>query len=343
LGLRTFYSLRAGHHTAYKLSEGLLSLAERAQDPELLGQANFALGTSSFYLGDLARARAYLERGLATIDREHHTATSFLLGQDPVVHGLIAWARNLWYLGYPDQAARQIQDALTLARNLSHPYSLALALALAAEIYQCRRQAQIAGEFAEAAIMLSTEQGFPFWLAWGDIMRGWALAEQGHAVEGIDQIHRGLSACLATGAELARPYQLSLLAQAYTKAGQASAAMATLTEALETANRTGERYCLAELHRLRGELLLARTSGQSGEPSSNEEAEACFLEAISISSKQGARSLELRAMSSIARLRRDSGKPEAARQMLSATLCSFQEGFDTTDLLEAKALLATLT
>ncbi|MEM5316507.1 adenylate/guanylate cyclase domain-containing protein [Paraburkholderia sp. JHI869] len=342
LGLRTFYSLRAGHHTAYKLSEGLLSLAERTQNPEFIGQANFALGTSSFYLGDLVKARAYLERGLAAIDREHHTATPFLLGQDPVVHGLIAGARTLWYLGYPDQAANRIQDALTLARKLSHPYSLALALAVAAEVYQCRRQAQIAGEYAEAATTLSNEQGFPFWLAWGEILRGWALAEQGNAAEGIDQIQKGLSACLATGAELARPYQLSLLAQAFTKAGQASAAMEALTEALKTANRTGERYGLAEFHRLRGELLLPSASGQSGELSSNGEAEDCFLEAISIARNQGARSLELRAALSLARLWRNCGKPETGRQMLSASLRSFQEGFDTADWQEAKALLDTL-
>jgi class 3 adenylate cyclase/predicted ATPase len=342
LGLRTFYTLRAEHQTSYKLGESLLSLAERAQDPELIGQANFVLATSSFHLGDPVKAQGHLERGLATIDREHHTATSFLLGQDPVVHGLIAAARVLWYLGCPDQAARRIQDALKLARKLSHPYSMALVLGLAAEVYQCRREARLAQEFAEAAIALSTEQGFPYWSAWGGILRGWALAEQGSPTEGIDQIHQGLRACIATGAELARPYELALLAHAYIKAGQVSAALETLTEALKTANRTSERYCLAELQRLRGELLLRRVPELSSDSSSYEESEACFLEAISIASKQCARSLELRAVSSIARLWRDQGKAEAARQRLSATLCSFKEGFGTIDLQEAKALFDTL-
>ncbi|WP_028222568.1 adenylate/guanylate cyclase domain-containing protein [Paraburkholderia oxyphila] len=342
LGLRTFYSLRAEHQTSYKLGESLLSLAERAQDPELIGQANFALATSSFHLGDPVKAKAHLERGLATIDREHHTATSFLLGQDPVVHALVAAARVLWYLGCPDQAARRIQDALKLARKLSHPYSMALVLALAAEVYQCRREAQLVEEFSDAAIALSTEQGFPYWSAWGGILRGWALAEQGSPAEGIDQIHRGIRACIATGAELARPYVLALLAQAYVKAGQVPAALETLTEAQDTANRTGERYCLAELHRLRGELLLQCASDQSSKPSNDEEAQACFLEAISIAGKQGAKSLELRAMSSFARLSRDRGNAEAARQRLSATLYAFQEGLDTADWQEAKALLDAL-
>ncbi|WP_233859232.1 adenylate/guanylate cyclase domain-containing protein [Paraburkholderia sp. HD33-4] len=342
LGLRTFYTLRAEHQTSYQLGESLLSLAERAQDPELIGQANFVLGTSSFHLGDPVKARAHLERGLATIDREHHTATSFLLGQDPAVHGLIAAARTLWYLGCPDQAARRVQEALTLARKLSHPYSMALALALAAEVYQCRREAQLAEEFAEAAIALSTEQGFPYWSAWGGILRGWALAEQGSPAEGIDQIHKGLSACVATGAALARPYELALLAQAYFKAGQVSAALETLTEALDIAIRTGERYFLAELHRLRGELLSCHVPEQSRDSSYYEELEACFLEAISIASSQGARSLELRAVSSLARLWRGRRRGESARQRLSAILCSFKEGFGTADLQEAKALFDTL-
>lgn len=342
LGLRTFYTLRAEHQTSYKLGESLLRLAERAQDPELIGQANFVLGTSSFHLGDPVKAQAHLERGLATIDREHHTATSFLLGQDPVVHGLIAAARTLWYLGCPDQAARRVQEGLMLARKLSHPYSMALALALAAEVHQCRREAQLAGELAEAAITLSREQGFPYWLAWGEILRGWAQAEQGGAAEGIDQIRRGIFACQATGAELARPYQLALLAQAYIKAGQMSAALETLTEALTTAERNAERYCLAELHRLRGELLLQRASDQSSKPSNDEEAEACFLEAISIAGNQGARSLELRAVLSFGRLQIERGNAEGTRQRLSEILCSFEEGFDTADWQEAKALFDAL-
>ncbi|MCG5078592.1 hypothetical protein [Paraburkholderia tagetis] len=342
LGLRTFYSMRAEHQTAYELSEGLLSLAERARDPELLGQASFVLGASSFHLGDPVKARAHLERGLAAIDREHHTATSFLLGQDPVVHGLVAAARTLWYLGYPDQAAMRVQEALTLARKLSNSYSMALALALAAEVHQCRREAQLAGEFAQAAMALSREQGFPFWLAWGDIVQGWALADQGGAAAGIEQIHRGLSACQATGAELTRPYQLALLAQAYIKAGEASAALETLAEALTIVNRTGERYFLAELHRLRGELLLQRAREHSTETSYYQGAEACFLDAMSIASRQGARSLELRAASSFARLQRDRGHEEPARQRLSAVLFAFEEGFDTADWQEAKALFDAL-
>lgn len=339
LGLRTFYALRAQHQVAYELSEGLLGLAERTQDPELIGQAHFVLATSSFHLGDPVKAHAHLEQGLAVVAREDHAATSFVLGQDPVVHGLIATGRTLWYLGYPDRAAKRIQQALNLARKLSRPYSMALALALAAEVYQCRREAGRVQEFAEAAIALSTEQGFPYWSAFGGILRGWALAEQGSPIDGIDQIREGLAACLATGAKLARPYELALLAQSYMKAGQVSAGLETITDALDIVDRTGERFCLAELHRLKGELLLQCSSDESTKPSNGEQAEACFREAIAVAGKQGAKSLELRAMSSFTRLCRDRGDAEAARRRLSAILCGFEEGHETPDWQEAKTLL----
>ena len=129
-----------------------------------------------------------------------------------------AWV--LWMLGYPDQALKRSQEALTLAQELSHPFSLALALACAAMLHQFRREVQTAQERAEAVITLSTEQGFPFWLAMGTILQGWALAEQGQGEEGIAQIRQGLAAYRATGAEAVRPYYLALLAEAYGKAGQ---------------------------------------------------------------------------------------------------------------------------
>ncbi|MEM5389497.1 hypothetical protein VSR68_38960 [Paraburkholderia phymatum] len=273
---------------AYELGERLLALAESADDPGLLGQSHIVLGTSSFYLGELGRARTHLDRGVACFDLENHCADAFLLGQDPLVHGLIASGRALWFLGYPDQARKRMQEALALARKLSHPYSLALGLTLAAELHQCRRETERTLEYAEAAITLSTEQGFPLWLAWATILRGWALGQQGRAEEGIAQMREGLIAYRATGAELARPYQLAPLAQACGNAGQAEAGLETLREALNVADRKGERYYVAELHRLRGELLQQRSGAQSRYLADHEAAQACFRDAIAIARQQGA-------------------------------------------------------
>jgi predicted ATPase/class 3 adenylate cyclase len=340
LGLRTLFSLRAEHKTAYDLGERLIALAQSLEDPELLGRAHIVLGSTLFNLGEPRTARIHLEQGLASADLERHWANGFLLGQDPVVHGFITFGRALWYLGYPDQAGKRIQEALALARKLSHPYSLAMGLTLAAELHQCRHEAQRALEYAEAAFELATEQGFPFWRAWAMIMRGWALAEQGSADDGVAQVREGLSAYQATGAELSRPYQLALLAQACGKAGQAEAGLETLAEALNLVACKGERYHEAELHRLKGELLLQRSAALPD--CEAETVEACFHQAITIARHQGARSLELRAATSLARLWQRQSRTAAAREALTAIHATFAEGFDTADWQEAQALLDAL-
>jgi len=335
LGLRTFFSLRAQHATAYELGEALLTLAENAQDPAMLGQAHIALGGTFYFMGAFQNARAHLERGLAHYEPEGHLAQDALFWQDHGVRGLslLAWA--LWQLGLPARASQTVNEAVELARKLSHPFSLALALAFAAELHQCRHEARLTQEYAEATIALSTEQGFPFWLAWGTILRGWALAEQGSREEGTDQIRRGLAAYQATGAELGGPYFQALLAQIYGNVGQTEAGLDVLADGLAMAGKTEERYFEAELYRLQGELLLHR----SGAPTDREAAQACFHRAIAISRQQGGRSLELRAALSLARLWQHEGKVEAARQTLAELHECFTEGFDTTDWLQAKALL----
>jgi predicted ATPase len=214
-------------------------------------------------------------------------------------------------------------------------------------------------------ITLCGEQGFPFWLAWGTIIRGWALAEQSQGEEGIAQMRQGLAAWRATGAELQRPYYLALLAEAYGKIGQAEEGLSALAEALAVVHKTGERWYEAESYRLKGELSLksrqvkasqdksktsrrqvedeSKTSQDKAEVRSPEsEAEECFWKAVEIARRQQAKSLELRAVMSLARLWQSQGKKEEARQILAETYGWFTEGFDTADLKDAKALLEEL-
>jgi len=165
-------------------------------------------------------------------------------------------ASILWNLGYPDQALKRSREALTLAQELSHPYSLGFALFFAAKLYQYRREGQLTQERAEATMTLATDQGFPYWLAMGTILRGWALAEQGQGEEGIAQTRQGLAVYRATGSELAQPYFLALLAEAYGKGGQAEEGLSVLAEALAAVDNTGEHFYEAELYRLKGELTL---------------------------------------------------------------------------------------
>ncbi len=340
-GLWQFYLVRAEYQTARELGEQLLSLAQSVQDPALLLAAHRALGEPLFLLGELALARAHQEQGIALYNLQQHRSLAFLYGLDPGVMCLNHAANVLWLLGYPDQALKRSHEALILAQELSHPLSLAAALYFAAGLHQFRREGQLTQERAEAAITLSIEQGFSHWMEGGTILRGWVLAEQGQGEEGIAQIRQGLAAWRATGAELARPYFLALLAEAYGKGGQTEEGLNVLAEALTVVDKTGERFYEAELYRLKGTLTLqSEVRGPRSEV--EREAEECFWKAIEIARRQQAKSLELRATMSLARLWQQQGKKAEAHELLSEIYHWFTEGFDTKDLQEAKALLEEL-
>jgi predicted ATPase len=286
--------------------------------------------------GELVPARAHLEQGIALYDPLQHRSHAFLYGYDPGMMCLSFAAWGLWLLGYPDQALARSHEALTLTQKLAHPHSLANALFFAAVIHQCRREGQAAQERAEAAIALSTAQGFQFVLALVTILRGWALAVQGQEDEGIAQMRQGLAAFRASGAQLLWPYYLTPLIEAYGKAGQAAAALALLAEALTAVHKTGEHVYEAELYRLKGELLLALSQAHQAE------AETCLHQALDVARRQQAKSLELRAAMSLSRLWQQQGKCAEARALLAPLYGWFTEGFDTADLQEARTLLEAL-
>jgi TOMM system kinase/cyclase fusion protein len=339
-GLFRFYFARLELQTAQELAAQLLRLAQNVEDPALLMEAHRGLGSSSLALGDFPLARLHLEQGLALYTPEQHHSHAFLYGQDPGVVCLMHRAWSLWFLGYADQAVRSMEQALTLARQLAHLPSLACVFFFAAILHQHHREESATREPLEACLRIASEQGFAQWLAWGAILRGWRLAEQGQRKEGVAQIRQGLAASRATGAEIGRPYYLALLAEVCGKEGQTEEALMLLAEALEVAHRTAERLHEAELYRLKGTLTLQ--SKVQGPKSKVQEAEACFLKAIDIARKQQAKSLELRAATSLARLWQQLGKQHEAHQMLSDVYNWFTEGFDTKDLQEAKALLDAL-
>jgi adenylate cyclase len=225
---------------------------------------------------------------------------------------------------------------VTLAQQVASPLSLSSVLGFVAMFHQLRREVRFTQERAEAAIRLAMEQGFPHWMAQGSILRGWTLAHQGQAQAGIEQIHQGLIAFHATGAEINQSYFLALLAEAHGTMGQPETGLTMLTEALALVDTTGERWYEPELYRLKGELLLAQF------PDNHTEAEACFRQALSIARSQQAKSFELRAATSLAQLWQQQGKRDEARQVLGDVYGWFTEGFDTADLKDAKALLDEL-
>ena len=256
-GLWAFYLVREEFWKAHELGEQLFALARNVQDPALFLEAHLGLGYNLYFLGEFISAQEHLEQGFAFYDPQQHSSLAFLYGgTDPGMNCLSLGAYALWMLGYPDQALKRSHEALALAQELSHPFSLAHALCTAADLHQVRREARAAQERAEVAITLSTEQGFPFWLERGIITRGWALSEQGQGEEGIAQVRQGLAAYRATGAELLRSSHLALLAEVYGRIGQTEEGLSVLAEALAAVHKTGERYYEAELYRLKGELSL---------------------------------------------------------------------------------------
>jgi predicted ATPase len=238
---------------------------------------------------------------------------------------------------------------------LSHPFSLANALTFAAMLHLYRGEVQSARERAEAVMALSTEQGFPHWLAEGTMLRGLALAELGQEEEGITQIRRGMTTWRATGAELGWPGFLAWLAEAYGRGGQPAEGLRALAEALAAAEKTGQRYWDAELHRLYGELSLRDREPETGRTGDTKplsasplprfpvsSPEESFQKAIDIAQQQQAKALELRAAVSLARLWQQRGENAEARRLVEEIYGWFTEGFDTSDLQAAEALLRAL-
>jgi predicted ATPase len=332
-GLLATYAQRGKLQTAREHAETFLRLAQRQGDSALLLQAHRILASIWLHLGAFACAREHVERGLALYNVQHHRSQTFLYAQDPGISCLTYAALSLWCLGYPDQALQTCQKALALARALAQPHSLAFAHSSAATLYQHRHEVQQAREQAEASIALCREQGFAFRSERGTILLGWALTRQGQQEEGMTQMHQSLAAHRMAGIELGLAYYLALLAEGYRQAGQGEEGLTALTEALATAHRTGDRWCEAELYRLQGEFLLQQ------DDSHQQQAEACFQQALVLARQQQAKSWELRAAMSLGRLWHQHGEREAARQMLAPVYNWFTEGFDTVDLQQAKTLL----
>jgi len=340
-GLRLFYVARGELPTGRELGERCLRLAQDAGDPALVLEAHQALGVPLFFMGEFAEARDHLEQSILIYDPEQHRSHAFRYGRDPGVvgPGYLGWAS--WFLGYPDQALRRTREALALAREISHPPSIAIALNCTTFLHQHCRDPDATRQWAEEMIALATEQGLPLWLALETMLHGWALAEQGQTDEGIAEIQNGLSGYRAVGSELNVPYFLALLAEANAKAERTEAALALLAEALAMADKNRECAWESELYRLKGKLTLQ--SGGRNPAHKTEEAEAYFHQALAVAGRQQARSWELRATISLADLWQRQGKKEDAREKLAEIYDWFTEGFHTRDLRDAKALLQELS
>ena len=319
------------------IAEELVVLAQRLGDRVLLLEAHHAMSPSTLWVGEPETARRHCEQGMALYDRDQHRSLAFLYGgHDPGVCCHMHSSLALWLLGYPTASLERSRAGLALARDLAHPGSIANALPFASIVYQLLGDAAALREVTASMIALSTEHGFSQWLAFGRIVDGWIQAEQGRGAAAIAQIRHAIDEYRAMGNDLWVSCFLSLLASANLTLGAADDGLAAVAEALRLADVNGSRLWDAELHRLEGELLLAR------DPAAGPEAERAFRQAIELARQHHTKSWELRAATSLSRLWQRQGKRPEAAQQLAEIYSWFTEGFDTVDLREARVLLDEL-
>jgi predicted ATPase len=337
-GLWNYHQVRGELRRAHDLAQRLVALAEQQGAPLRRAYACRALGGTLFFLGRLTEAIAALNEGIAADDRiaplDDHRADLLLHPEHAGIVGRLQLGRALWFLGFPDSALENVEAGLSLGQQVAHANSLAFALNFAAAVHNLRREFDRARERAEAAIDFAIAHHLSQWLAFGELCLGFALASLGRPMDGIGQLHTGLAGMHRVGAHLLDTQWLGFVAEAHFHSGELDSALAALDRAAEIAAVTGESHYQAELYRLRG-LVLAQTGEEA-------EAASWFQRAIDTARGQQAKSLELRAATSLARLWAERGKRAQAHDLLAPVYGWFTEGFETPDLKDAKALLDEL-
>ncbi len=336
VGLMMCHIVRSELRLARSLGEQLLDSASLAQDVALLLEAHIMLGITLFYMGEFTQAREHLRAGIDLYNPQLHGTHASVYGQDPDVAGLSFLGLTLWFLGYPNQALDTIRAAVELSRRIGHSYSLGMSLFALGWLHQLRHEVQAAHEVAVHNMELCSERGFVFWLALANGLHSWVLAEKANPKQGLIHLEQNMREFADTGARLSGAYWLGLLAGLHHKMNQSAKGLAAVSTALAVAEASGERFYEAELWRLEAELLLAR-------PHNNQdEAETRLQRALTIAQHQKAKSLELRVWLSLSRLHLAQDRQESTRQKLAECYAWFNEGLDTPDLLDAKAVLAAL-
>jgi DNA-binding winged helix-turn-helix (wHTH) protein/predicted ATPase len=330
------YEYRGAFQTSQQVGEELLRTARRQDDAMLLLGSHEALACTRFHLGAFAQVLEHTEQGFRLYDRQHHAICLAHYGRDVGVSCHYWAAMALWFQGYIDQARVKNAEALDLARELAHPYSLSMTLIRAAFLGQFCREPQSTRQWAETAMAMAAEHGLITHAAIGTILQGWALTMQGLGRAGSMQIRRGVEAYQASGAEMDLPYFLALLAESEYLAGEVEGGLAALDEAFAAMRGGRDFFYEAELYRLQGMLLSVLSEDR------RTEAETLYRYALDVARRQRARSLELRAAMSLSQLWQQQGKPDKVRQLLTPLYGWFTEGHDTADVTAARVLLAEL-
>jgi len=334
-GQSRYYLNRGELNLARHSAEVLLSLSRQRKDAGGLVLGNHSLGRTLFLAGKFALSRLHLEEACAVYDPISHGPLVAQAGVYPQVMSQAGLGVVLFCLGFLEQASACTKAAIAEARSLAHPPSLAVSSATGTILFSLIGDDAALKLAADEMSAVATEHGFSLWSAWGKIYLGWLKAKTTGTPKGVLCLRNGLASYQATGADTWMPHFLSLLASAFEIADQAAEALASLKNALQIVEKTGERWFAAELNRYTGQLLLRQ--GQT------EAAEKLYWKALSIAREQEAKLWELRGAMSLARLWTDQDRRVEARDLLAPVYGGFTEGFGTSDLKEAKALLDQLS
>ena len=288
-------------------------------------------------MGDLVGGKEHYDRALAIYNPAEHGPLTTRSGRDVGVAVLSSRSSCVWQLGYPAAARNDGERAVKNAREIGHPTTLMFALYASGFNHICCRDYAAARTEVDELIGLADERVAPYWKALGITVRGWVFTLTGKASDAVRAITSGITSLRSTGAILYEPLHLMHLAMAYAELGQTDDARRCIDDAIDKVERSKEKWCEAEVHRIAGEIVLKSLAPDA------EKAEKYFDRALAVARQQQTKSWELRAAMSMARLWRDQGKPQQARELLGPVYGWFTEGFDTLDLKEAKALLDELT
>jgi tetratricopeptide (TPR) repeat protein len=340
-GLWSFHLVRGEHHKARGYSEEMVQMAPHMPDRGILVQAFWALGCSQFFMGDLRGAHASFRQADEHYDREKDRALALHFGQDPCMSSLCFDAMTLWLMGYGDQAGKQEQESLKLARALRHPFSLVWCLSNLGKYHTMRRDYATAHSAIDEALRLCAEHRFGFYQGMNLTYWGISMALQGRFAE-LKSSPRQPPKVVDSDDGISQTYMYSALAESFARAGKIDRANSLLDKAAELASRNQERYVEPEIHRVLGDTILKRAEFQHMTTplveNSYLEAEQCFRRAIELANNAHAKMLELRATVSLAQLWARTGRTDEARRLLTQTYDWFSEGFDVPDLRDARAL-----
>jgi predicted ATPase len=330
------YLVHGDYESALESAEESLKLGEEQKNDNYLIGAHFHLGFVFFGLADFEASHHHFNEAIKIYSWDLHEDQINLYGVDFGIFCPLGGNHALWHLGGHDRAIRREDEVLATVEKMEHPFSWAIFYDYAGVSHQFRREPEIVKDYAQAAKAICLEHNFDYYLGWAMVIGGWAIAALGKCEEGISEIHEGLVVIQGTGGKRSFPYYHALLAEVYWMQGQNEVGLQTLAQALNLVNQLNESWWEAEIHRLKGEILLSISSDN------RQEAETSFKTALDISRKQKSISLELRAATSLSRLWFDQGNTGEAKTLLSGSIALHKEGFDTHDYIDAQELLNKL-